>query len=104
MEAGAARLEAGLSAAIARLALPWHVVRVGARVEFICWPAPLRNGAEAELAHAPALEAAIHRGLVNRGVLIAPFHNMMLISPATEDAQIDRLIAAFSEVAAALRG
>ena len=29
------------------------------------------------------LEAAIHVALVNRGVLIAPFHNMMLISPAT---------------------
>ena len=46
-------------------------------------PGPLRNGGEAEAAHAPELEAAIHVALVNRGVLIAPFHNMMLISPAT---------------------
>jgi glutamate-1-semialdehyde 2,1-aminomutase len=104
MEAGAARLEAGLTAAITDLGLPWHVVRVGARVEFICWPTLLRNGAEAEMAHAPALEAAIHLGLVNRGVLIAPFHNMMLVSPVTEDAQIDLLIAAFREVSAALKG
>ncbi|MCX7889999.1 MAG: aspartate aminotransferase family protein [Rhodobacteraceae bacterium] len=104
MEAGAARLEAGLAAAIARLGLPWHVVRVGARVEFICWPAPLANGAEAELAHAPALEAAIHAGLVNRGCLIAPFHNMMLVSPVTTQAQIDRLVAAFGEVAGELAG
>ncbi|MFZ5710071.1 MAG: aspartate aminotransferase family protein [Pseudomonadota bacterium] len=104
MEAGAARLESGLARAIADLKAPWHVVRVGARVEFICWPTPLRNGAEAELAHAPELEAAIHAGLVNRGVLIAPFHNMMLVSPVTTDAQIDRLAAAFREVAGELFG
>jgi glutamate-1-semialdehyde 2,1-aminomutase len=104
MEAGAARLEAGLAKAIADLRAPWHVVRVGARVEFICWPNPLKNGAEAELAHAPELEAAIHAGLVNRGVLIAPFHNMMLVSPVTSDAQIDRLVAAFREVAGELLG
>jgi glutamate-1-semialdehyde 2,1-aminomutase len=104
MEAGAARLEAGLAAAIRDLGAPWHVARVGARVEFICWPTPLKNGAEAELAHAPELEAAIHAGLVNRGVLIAPFHNMMLVSPVTTDAQIDRLVAAFREVAGALVG
>ncbi len=36
MEELAERLETGLSAAIARHHLPWHVARVGARVEFIC--------------------------------------------------------------------
>ena len=74
------------------------MVRVGARVEFICAPGPLKNGAEAAHAHAPALEAAIHLALVNRGCLIAPFHNMMLVSPATTKAQIDHLIAAFNEI------
>ena len=98
MEAGAARLEAGLSAVIARNALPWHVVRVGARVEFICAPGPLHNGAEAGLAHQPQLERALHLALLNRGSLIAPFHNMMLVSPATKKHQIDRLIAAFDEI------
>jgi glutamate-1-semialdehyde 2,1-aminomutase len=102
MEAGAERLQAGLARAIAAHAAPWHVVRVGARVEFICAPGPLRNGSEAEAAHAPALEAAIHARLLNRGCLIAPFHNMMLVSPATTGAQIDRLIAAFSATLAEL--
>ena len=37
--------------------------------------------------------------LVNRGVLIAPFHNMMLVSPATEKTQVDRLVAAFGDIA-----
>jgi glutamate-1-semialdehyde 2,1-aminomutase len=98
----AAKLERGLATAIARCALPWHVMRVGARVEFICAPGPLKNGAEAHAAHAPELEAAIHVALVNRGSLIAPFHNMMLVSPATTKRQVDRLIAAFGDIAAEL--
>jgi glutamate-1-semialdehyde 2,1-aminomutase len=102
MEAGAARLVAGLSRVIADRGLPWHALRVGARVEFVCAPGPLRNGIEAAAAHAPDLEAAIHLGLVNRGALIAPFHNMMLVSPVTADAQIDRLVAAFAAVTLAL--
>jgi glutamate-1-semialdehyde 2,1-aminomutase len=99
MDELAGRLETGLAKAITKLSLPWHVVRVGARVEFICAPGPLRNGAEAEHAHQPELEAAIHVGLVNRGCLIAPFHNMMLCSPATEPRQVHRLVEAFADVA-----
>ena len=98
MESGAARLHAGLTAAVTAHALPWHVVRVGARVEFICAPGPLRNGAEAARAHQPQVERALHLGLLNRGTLIAPFHNMMLVSPVTKNHQIDRLIAAFDEI------
>lgn len=99
MERLAARLEAGLAGAIRRASLPWHVVRVGARVEFICAPGPLKNGGEAKAAHAPALEAAVHLALLNRGSLIAPFHNMMLLSPATRVRQVDRLVQSFGEVA-----
>lgn len=102
MDRLARRLDAGLTAVIDRYRLPWHVSRVGARVEFICAPGPLRNGSQAEAAHAPELEAAIHVALANRGVLIAPFHNMMLISPATSAAQVNRLITAFAAVAAKL--
>ena len=98
MEAGADRLATGLSKAIERHRAPWHVVRVGARVEFICAPGPLKNGSEAHHAHQPRVEAAVHTALLNRGCLIAPFHNMMLVSPATTDRQIDRLIAAFDAI------
>jgi len=104
MGALAGRLAAGLEATIARLGFPWHVARVGARVEFICAPGPLKNGGEAMAAHAPELERAIHIGLLNRGCVIAPFHNMMLLCPATTAAQVDQLVAAFSEVGAALAG
>jgi glutamate-1-semialdehyde 2,1-aminomutase len=98
MEKLAERLAHGLSTAIKRVNAPWHVVRVGARVEFICAPGPLRNGTEAGHAHQPQVEAALHTALLNRGSLIAPFHNMMLISPATKKRQVDRLIMAFNDV------
>ena len=102
MDRLAQRLAGGLAAVIARVAAPWHVVRVGARVEFICAPGPLRNGSHAMAAHCGPVEAALHTALLNRGCLIAPFHNMMLISPATKKRQVDRLIAAFDEVITAL--
>lgn len=102
MIAGAERLERGITATIVKHQLPWHVARVGARVEFICAPGPLKNGGEAENAHQPDLEGAIHVALLNRGSLIAPFHNMMLVSPATKKRQIDRLIANFAEIAGTL--
>jgi glutamate-1-semialdehyde 2,1-aminomutase len=95
MEQGAERLSRGLAKSITAHKAPWHVVRVGARVEFICAPGPLKNGAEAAFAHQPQIEAALHTGLINRGSLIAPFHNMMLVSPATTKRQIDHLIASF---------
>lgn len=98
MEKLAERLSHGLKRVIDRHQAPWHVVRVGARVEFICAPGPLQNGTEAGFAHQPQLEAAIHTGLINRGTLIAPFHNMMLISPATKKAQVDRLTASFDAI------
>ena len=98
MEKLAERLAQGLSAAINRVNAPWHVMRVGARVEFICAPGPLRNGTEAAHAHQPQVEAALHTALLNRGSLIAPFHNMMLISPVTKKRQVDRLIMSFNDV------
>ena len=98
MEKLADRLSHGLARVIDGHKAPWHVVRVGARVEFICAPGPLKNGAEAAFAHQPAVEAAIHTGLINRGSLIAPFHNMMLISPATKKGQVDHLIANFDAI------
>lgn len=100
---GAARLVAGLEGEIARAGLDWHVTQVGARVEFLTCPFPPRNGGEAKAAMRPELEAAIHLFLANRGILLAPFHNMMLVSPVTSDDQIDRLVGAFADCIKALK-
>jgi glutamate-1-semialdehyde 2,1-aminomutase len=102
MERLAGVLELNLEQAIEEYAVPWHVVRVGARVEFVCAPGPLRNGAAAEAAHAPALERAIHLSLLNDGCLIAPFHNMMLVCPSATEDQVGRLCEAFERVLARL--
>jgi glutamate-1-semialdehyde 2,1-aminomutase len=72
-------------------ALDWHVAQIGARGEFICGPTPPRNGTQARAAMQGPLELALHLFLINRGVLIAPFHNMTLVSPVTTAAQVDRL-------------
>ncbi|HSI40337.1 MAG TPA: aspartate aminotransferase family protein [Xanthobacteraceae bacterium] len=98
------RMEAGLAAVVSEAGLPWHIARCGARVEVVRSATPPRNGAQARMAHFPALEAAIHLALLVRGVLISPFHDMMLASPATTEAQADRLVAATREVTGRLLG
>ena len=104
MIALAGELVEGLRGVIAARALPWHVTNVGARVELICAPVPPRNGTEARAAMDPALESLLHLMLVNRGSLLAPFHNMMLVSPETGPDQVARLIANFELVVADLQG
>jgi glutamate-1-semialdehyde 2,1-aminomutase len=92
MLAMAARLVKGLEAIIAGNNLNWHVTNVGARVEFVCSATPPFNGSEARAAMNHALESAIHLYLTNRGILLAPFHNMMLLSPVTKPEQVDHLL------------
>ena len=89
----ARRLVKGIESVIAAHQLPWHVVNVGARVEFVCAEKPSTNGSEARAAMNHRLEAALHLYLANRGILLAPFHNMMLLSPVTGEVQVDRLVA-----------
>ena len=98
----ARRLVKGIEGVIASLNLPWHVVNVGARVEFVCTEKPSTNGCEARAAMNHRLEAAIHLALVNRGILLAPFHNMMLLSPATTEGQVDRLVHELNNIASEL--
>jgi glutamate-1-semialdehyde 2,1-aminomutase len=87
------RLVAQLNGVISTHSLDWHVSHVGARVELVCSAIPPRNGSEARAVMDHALESTIHLYLANRGILLAPFHNMMLVSPVTQAAQVDRLAA-----------
>lgn len=98
----AERLVTGLNRIIAAHHLDWHVSHVGARVEFVCAASPPRNGSEARAAMDHALEGAIHLYLTNRSILLAPFHNMMLLSPVTKAEQVDRLVATLDEVVSEL--
>ncbi|WP_175910811.1 aspartate aminotransferase family protein [Burkholderia sp. BCC1640] len=91
----AARLATGLERAIAKHGLPWCVTRIGARTEFQFTPVPPRNGTIAGEQLDSELEHIVHLYLLNRGVLITPFHNMMLVCPQTTADDVDTLVAQF---------
>ena len=93
----------GLRGVIARNGLAWCVTQVGARCEFQFSARAPRNGSEADALAQPALEQLLHLALLNRGVLITPFHNMLLASPVTSDDDVARLLCAFDDVLAGLR-
>ena len=98
----AQRWERGVEAAIGRHGAPWSVTRLGARAEYHFMPEPPRDGAD-QIAHADAeLERLLHLWVMNRGVLMTPFHNMALMSPATTEADIDRHTEAFDAALGAL--
>ena len=100
----AQRLERGVADVIIKHSLPWHVTRVGARVEFMCVPKPPKNGFEAsQVIHRP-IDEAVHRYLLNRGVVITPFHNMMLVCPSTTEAHVNQLLEALEACIAELQG
>jgi glutamate-1-semialdehyde 2,1-aminomutase len=92
----AKRWAAGVSGVITDRDLPWTVQRLGCRAEYwFCEPP--RNGAEAAAAMDAELEAWFHLYLLNRGVLMTPFHNMALLSSSHAASDIDlhtRLFAA----------
>jgi glutamate-1-semialdehyde 2,1-aminomutase len=104
MLALATQLADGLRETITRHHLPWCVTQVGARSEFQFGPLPPRNGSEAAAMFDDELEQVVHLYLLNRGVLITPFHNMMLVSPQTAPADVARLLAAFDECLGELAG
>ena len=100
----AERWEAGVNEVIASRGVPWHVTRLGARAEYHFMPTLPRDGAE-QAAHAdPALERFLHLFVMNRGVLMTPFHNMALMSPVTTAADVDRHTEVFAEAVDALVG
>ncbi|TCO83121.1 glutamate-1-semialdehyde 2,1-aminomutase [Plasticicumulans lactativorans] len=89
----ATRLADGIAGVIRARGLPWFITRLGARAEFGFLPTPPRNGTEAAHASIHALEHALHLYLLNRGVLITPFHNMTLVCPDTRSEDVERLVA-----------
>jgi glutamate-1-semialdehyde 2,1-aminomutase len=102
METLAVRLCDGIESVIASHGAPWHVTRLGCRAEYLFSPRPPHNGSEAAAAGDADLDNLIHLAMLNRGVLLTPFHNMALMSPATTSEQIDRHTAAFNEIVAEL--
>jgi glutamate-1-semialdehyde 2,1-aminomutase len=63
--------------------LPWSINQLGARAEYrFAKPYPSTGTAAYESADSE-LEDFLHLYLINRGILLTPFHNMVLMCPTT---------------------
>jgi glutamate-1-semialdehyde 2,1-aminomutase len=100
----AARWAQGVERVIQEYQLPWHVTQLGCRAEYRFMPQPPRNGGQAAAAHDEELEQYMHLFALNRGILMTPFHNMALISPATTASDVDYHSLVFGEAVARLTG
>lgn len=98
----AERFAAGVEEVIEAHRLPWIVKHLGCRVEYWFRPDAPRNGGEAAAAIDADLDRYMHLFALNRGILMTPFHNMALISPATTEADIDLHTQVFRESVEAL--
>jgi glutamate-1-semialdehyde 2,1-aminomutase len=100
----AARFADGVRHTVASAGLGWHVTQLGCRAEYRFAPEPPRTGAQAHAATDRDLERYFHLHAMNRGVLITPFHNMALMSPATTPGDVDRHTEVFAEAVGGLLG
>jgi glutamate-1-semialdehyde 2,1-aminomutase len=98
------RYTAGVRDAISRHGLPWNIVQLGARAEYRFCPQPPRTGGESAAAADIKLDEYLHLYLVNRGILLTPFHNMALMCPATTGADADVHTEVFAAACAELTG
>jgi glutamate-1-semialdehyde 2,1-aminomutase len=98
----AERWEAGVNTVLLATGVPWHVTRLGARAEYHFMAQPPRTGAQQWANADPELERFLHLWAMNRGVLMTPFHNMALMSPATTAADVDRHTEVFAGAVEAL--
>ena len=100
----AKRFEEGVRNTIDASGLPWHVVRLGVRIEYHNTPQMPRNGGEYEASKDYELETLMHLMALNRGILMTPFHNMALISPSTTSKDVDYHTRVFKECVERLIG
>ena len=98
----AKRFTEGVAENLRGTGLPWNVIQLGARAEYTFAAKPPRNGGESAAAADFELERFLHLYALNRGVLLTPFHNMALMSPATIEADIDAHTQIFAAAAAEL--
>ena len=72
--------------------LPYGLSLLGARSELQFTDRPPRTAREAAAAFDAPLEALLQLYLLNRGVVLTPFHNMALMCPATPLDHIEALV------------
>jgi glutamate-1-semialdehyde 2,1-aminomutase len=100
----AERYVSEVRAVFERHGAPWSIVGLGARAEFHFTPDPPRSGSEAHASIDPLLDDLLHAALLNRGVMLTPFHNMALMGPTTTVDDVDYVIGALDAVLEELFG
>ena len=99
MHTMADRYAAGVQGVIDEFGLPWRVVQLGSRIEYLFNQDCPENGTDVyESFHDFDLHTYIHLAMSNRGILITPFHNMALMCPDTKPEQVDLHTKMFREV------
>ena len=93
----AERWTAGVEKSIREFNVPWHVTRLGCRAEYLFSAQRPKNGTQAHDAMDFEMERFMHLYAMNRGILLTPFHNMALMSPATQAEDIDHHTRVFRE-------
>ena len=102
MIAGANRWADGAEEVFTRRGVGWSVTRLGARAEYHFTPEAPRSGGEAAAAVHHEMERYLHLHALNRGIIMTPFHNMALFSPATSGSAADQHSEALDAAIAAL--
>jgi glutamate-1-semialdehyde aminotransferase len=102
MIARATEWTAGVQSAIDEFGVPWQVTQLGARAEYSFLSHAPRDGAEAANADDFELQQYLHLHALNRGILLTPFHNMALMSPATSVSDVAAHTAHFRGAVASL--
>lgn len=102
MLATASLLANGLQAVIAKHGVRWSVSQLGARIELQWCATPPRNAQNVRNIDGDVLDAALHLHMLNHGVLLTPFHGMMLCAPATDAQHVDKLLVQFDAWTTAL--
>jgi glutamate-1-semialdehyde 2,1-aminomutase len=78
----------GVQETIDHSRVPWSVSQLGARSEYrFASPAP-RDGSSSHAAGDDELDEYLHLYMINRGILITPFHNMALMCPVTTEGDV----------------
>jgi glutamate-1-semialdehyde 2,1-aminomutase len=96
------RFEQGVQSVIDEAGLAWTVTRLGCRAEYMLGAERPNSGQEASDAFDPALDALLHLYMLNRGILMTPFHMMALMCPETQPEDVDLHTEALGEAAAEL--
>jgi glutamate-1-semialdehyde 2,1-aminomutase len=100
----ATEFTAGVQQIFDRHDLPWSINQLGCRAEYrFAKPYPSTGTAAYESADSE-LEDFLHLYLINRGILLTPFHNMALMCPTTTSADVAKHNEVFEQAIVELVG